>query len=462
MNVDQNEDRKLDELLRLSYAELSQTNADQRRAVLMGLSDARRNANPPVRHASRAWQRWALAAAGLIALFAAWSWRTTGPGNVAYGIDDVPQRLAQVQSISIRGWQWVRDTSGANKPPTRVPIEFLIQRPGRFRYTVTGISSQGGHTEILQGVDLCDGAHEWFLGAGNKPRFSRPVGALDALLKTEMIGQIAAELAVLGPPDASYRKIGKDNANGRQCDLYEARFQLGSSTIVARVWIDPSDGLPVRVVRDELEADGKVAHETELTDIAVNVPLADELFRFNGPEDTKQSRPNAAQPPNEPLLLDTSPTGSGSSGDAKLEAWQALRIADNAALVVWRRSGPVAQADAVPDWLSGVTMNVRDPHGDRALRHQWMYQSNSADRWNWSLVVPADGKPLGRGEINFTIRSPRRRTTVGLTALRFKEDDLRQLLRAAQRSMLPNSATDVSLPYLRAVARKLSSAKSSD
>ena len=147
MNVDQSEDRKLDELLRQSYAELRQTKSDQRQAVLDGLSDARRNANPPVRHASRRWQQWALAAACLIALFAAWSWRTTGPGNVAYGIDDMPQRLAEVKSISIRGWQWIRDSSGANKPPTRVPIEFLIQRPGRFRYTVAGISSRGGRTE---------------------------------------------------------------------------------------------------------------------------------------------------------------------------------------------------------------------------------------------------------------------------------------------------------------------------
>ncbi|HEV8066182.1 MAG TPA: DUF2092 domain-containing protein [Planctomycetaceae bacterium] len=462
MNVDQNEDRKLDELLRQSYAALRQTNAEQRQAVLKGLSDARRNVNPPGRHASRPWQRWALAAACLIALFAAWSWRTTGPGNVAYGIDDVPQRLAEVKSISIRGWQWVRDASGANKPPTRVPIEFLIQRPGKFRYTFTAISSRGGRTEILQGADLCDGAHEWFLGASNKPQFSRAVGALDALLKTEMIGQIAAELAVLGPPDASYRKIGKDNSNGRQCDLYEARFQLGSSTSVARVWIDPRDGLPVRVVRDELESDGKLSHETELTDIAVNVPLADELFRFNGPEDAKQTRPNASQRSSEAPLLDTSPTSSGSSGNAKLETWQALRISDNAAFVVWRRSAPVAQADAAPDWLSGVKMNVRDSRGDRELRHHWVYQSNSPDRWNWSLVVPADGKPLGRGEINFTMRSPRSRLTVGLTPLRFKEDDLRQLLRAAQRSMLPASTTEVSLPYLQAVARKLSSAEASD
>jgi hypothetical protein len=277
-----------------------------------------------------------------------------------------------------------------------------------------------------------------------------------------MIGQIAAELAVLGPPDASYRKIGKDSSNGRQCDLYEARFQLDSRTTVARVWIDPRDGLPVRVVRDELKPDGKLSHEMELAEIAVNVPLADELFRFNGPENLKQKRPDAPRRISEPLALDLSPTGSGASGDEKLEAWQALRISENAALVVWRRSAPAAQADSAPDWLSGVKMNMRDSRGDRELRHQWVYQSNSPDRWNWSLVVPADGKPFGRVEINFTMRSPRSRLTAGLTPLRFKEDDVRQLLQAAQRSMLPTSAAEVSLPYLQAVARKLSSVKSLD
>jgi outer membrane lipoprotein-sorting protein len=460
MNVDQSEDRKLDELLRQSYAELRQTKADQRQSVLDGFSDARRNAIPRVRHASRAWQQWALAAACLIALFAAWSWRTTGPGNVAYGIDDVPQRLAEMQSLSVRGWMWIPYPTGTKKPPIRVPMELVIKRPGKFRRIVTGISFAEGRFKINQTVVLCDGQNLWNLDAENKPRFSRPVNALDALLKTEMIGQNAIELAVLGPPDASYRKVGKETHNGRPCDLYEGRFQEGGAAKVARVWIDPKSGMPIRAVRGELEADGTLLPRTELTDIAVNVPLADDLFRFNGPEDA--GKQNAHQATSEPLALEMSPTGAGSNGEETLETWFALRIADNAALVVWRRSAPAAQADAPPDWLSGVTMDIPDPRGDRNLRHQWVYQSNSPDRWNWSLVVPADGKPLGRGEINLTLRAPRSRTTLGLVALRFNEEDLRRLLRAAHHSMLPTSVAEVSLPYLQAVARKLASAKSSD
>ena len=60
------------------------------------------------------------------------------------------------------------------------------------------------------------------------------------------------------------------------------------------------------------------------------------------------------------------------------------------------------------------------------------YQSNAADHWNWSLVVPADGKPLGHAEIFLRMRSPKSLATLGLTPLAFQENDLRELLHAAQ------------------------------
>jgi hypothetical protein len=155
------------------------------------------------------------------------------------------------------------------------------------------------------------------------------------------------------------------------------------------------------------------------------------------------------------------PSGSALNGSEKLEFWQALRISDNAALIIWWRSAPVAQTDA-PDWLSNMTMVATSSGGDRALRHHWIYQSNAADRWNWSLVVPADGRSLGRGQIRFTLQAPRWVGTLHMMPLRLREDDLRRLLRAAHDAILPNNVPEISLPYLQAVARKLASAKSSD
>jgi hypothetical protein len=151
-----------------------------------------------------------------------------------------------------------------------------------------------------------------------------------------------------------------------------------------------------------------------------------------------------------------------SRGVGRLDFWYALRISDNAALVIWRRSAPDAQADTAPDWLSNLTMAVSDSREDRALRHQWIYQSLAADRWNWSLVVPADGKSFGRSQVLFRLGPPKSITTLEMTPLRLCEDDRRRLLRAAQDAMLPKSLTEISHPYLQAVARKLSSAESAD
>ncbi len=284
-----------------------------------------------------------------------------------------------------------------------------------------------------------------------------PVSRLDALLRTEEIAQIAAGFAVLGPPDALYRKIGLEDQHGHSCDLYEARFPGAGPTTVARVWINPRDGLPVRVVRGQLDADGKLSPEIELTDVAINVPLPDDLFRFDGSGHPQAVGTPALAEETDPPALDLAPTVDASGQDLHCEVWHTLRISDTAALIIWRRSAPAAKADETADWLSGITIAVSDPHGDRELRHHWVYQSQAADRWNWSLVVPADGKPLGRAEINLKVSDAHSLTTMGLTPLRLPEQDLRELLRTAQSAMLPANSPEVSLPYLQAVGAKLTS-----
>jgi hypothetical protein len=78
------------------------------------------------------------------------------------------------------------------------------------------------------------------------------------------------------------------------------------------------------------------------------------------------------------------------------------------------------------------------------------------------LVVPADGKPLGRGEINLTLKGRRGVTSLGLAALRFNDEELRQLLAAARLSTLGADAPEMSLADLRAQARKLAESKGSE
>jgi outer membrane lipoprotein-sorting protein len=465
MSLDPNPDNELDDLLRVGYAELRQTRPEQRQAIVDALTDAQLAPQPPARLVRVRWQRWALVAVCLVALLATWSWRTTSRDGFAYGIEDVPQRLAEVQSFRLRGWQWIPWDNGKKKqPPIRVPMEITVERPGKFRHANVGMTFHQGQKPIIQPhMILCDGKHQWSLDGNNKLESARPVSRLDALLRTERIAQIAARFAVLGPPDAHYRRIRREEQNGHACDLYEARFPTGG---VARVWIDPKDGLPVRVVRGQLEADGTLSPSIELT-VAINVPLSDELFRFNGPEDPKLAGAPALRERTESPVLDLPPTASGDGDDMHCEVWYTFRISDNAALIIWRRSAPVAKTNEAPDWLSGITIFASDPftskpfgsvpRGVRELRHHWVHQSNAADKWNWSLVVPADGKSLGHAEVFLRMEAPQSLTTLDVTPLSFRENDLRDLLSAAQRLMLPSNSADVSLPYLQAIGRKLAS-----
>ncbi len=460
MNLDRNPDAELDDLLRSGYAELLQNRPAQRQAVLDALTETRRAPLPLAKPGRIRWQRWTLVAACLIALFAAWSWRTTSHDGFAYGIEDVPQRLAEVHSFRLSGWQWItwENAQKQPQPPIRVLMEIVVERPGKFRQTLLGLSTQQGQKpRISQSVTMCDGKQQWTVDAHNKLLYSRRVSRLDALLKTEMIAQNAAKLAVLGPPDAHYRKIGREEQSGHLCDLYEGQFKSeGGATTVARVWIDPKNGLPVRVVRSQPDAHGTLSPAIELTEIAVNIPLPEELFRFAGPEDPALAGTGEQA---EPPALFVAPTAGGSKEDdgetIRCDVWQALRISETASLVVWRRSAPVAKNGQAPDWLSGITLFALDPHGKRELRHHWVHQSNAADHWNWSLVVPTDGKPLGHAEIFLSVRTPRSLTTVGAISLRLQEYDLRDLLHAAQAVMLPGNSPEITLPYLQAVAGKL-------
>jgi outer membrane lipoprotein-sorting protein len=470
MMTDETADRQLDDLLQRSYSELRKPDRLQREAVLNGLFLARAGATggsfgPPVLSgpdsrlrtlAGQSPRQWRVASISAIlalsVVAAVLLLRWTPSDGSAYGIDGLPERLQQMQTIAVRGWSWTRDATGPNKPPIRAPFEMLVKRPGMFRHSITGLSVKNGRTELRQSLRLCDGKEEWMADETGKPLFfRRSISPLEARLKTETLAQIEEVTAVLGPVGTRYRKTGTDSANGRRCDLYEAQFHIGSHTTSAKVWLDPKTGLPSRVLRHEMDATGKVTDEIDLTDITVNAPLSDDLFRRPGSDTEKPSKPDELHNGTEPPPLDASPFGSVSSGETKLEVWYSLRISDNAALLIWRRSRPHTSGDASPDWLSDMTFTIADPSGKRPARHAWLDQAESPDKWSWSLIVPADGKPLGPNGINLTLV----RTSLVFLALRFNDEELKQILTAAQNATLGRAAELMSLADLRAKAREL-------
>jgi outer membrane lipoprotein-sorting protein len=471
MTSDQIADRRLDELLRPSYEALRKSDPVERQVVLDKFDSRQAEvgggaSRPVVGGFDRAvrmpfgGRRWhasrlvSLSAVAGIVVIAVVVFRWTPFAGMAYGIDRLPDRLQQVQSISLRGWQSMHNQSGGDLPPIRVPFELQVKRPGMFRNSVTSSSTRNGKTELRHQMHLCDGKQEWLADERGKPLFVlQSLSALDARLKTEYLAQIAVVTAVLGPAGSQYQKVGVDSADGRRCDVYQARFAIGRHVTVSNVWMDPRTGFPVRVVREELDGTGKLTDELELTEIQVNVSLADEAFR--GVKSSDGTKPNAtdSQAAPNPLALKVSAIESASSEEGQLEAWYALQVSNNTALVIWRRSQ--ARGPAAADPLADLSFNFADPNGDRPVRHTWVDRAKRADDWSWSLVASADGKAIDQSLMRIVMEAKHSRLTLSLPSLRFDDRELEQIVIAAGHATLGRSAEEVKLRDLRELADKL-------
>lgn len=456
MKNDEHDDRRLDEILRRHYQPLAKASPEQRETVLAAFAEARASSSPrPLRR--RVWPARLAGLAAAVIVVAIGVQMLLNPSSSArvYGLETAGRRLCDVKTIRVRGVMFARHDDKPDSPPVRIPVENLIKRPDKFSHTWSVISQDGDFFEVRQGRRTCDGRQETNIRDSDKQYTTRRVNPIDALLTTELFGQAILRFAVLGQPEAPYKKIGVETIKGVECDVYEARFEDKDleSVTVDKLWFDPASGYPIRKTTDRIGSDGKPQPESEYQEISVNVPLADELFAPAAPAGYERigAAPEATD---KPVPLSTTPTSSGGGYDQSLGEWHALRISDNAALVTWRRSAPKPAADGTLDWLSQIEITFDG--STRGVRHAWVYQSGSPDVWNWSLVALVDRQLPDPGTFVFTLRTKKYVGTLGMDALRFPDEQLERLLQAAAAAALPEGAPRYSLAQLRAKAIALS------
>jgi outer membrane lipoprotein-sorting protein len=457
MKIDERDDRQLDEMLRRIYEPLARGIAEQRLAVLSGFAQARAKtgANPVRRHIWRSRVAWLAAASILVAIGLKMLLIPSSSASV-YALETAGRRLCEVKTIRVRGARYARHGAKPDSPPIRVPIEHLIKRPDKFSHTWWSISHNGDVVKVGGGTRVCDGRHQTTTRDTKKQYTTTQINPIDARLTTETFAQWILRFAVLGRPEARYNKIGRETTGGRDCDVYEARLEdeADGSVMVEKLWFDPASGYPVRKIVDRILPDGKIEHDSDYSEISVNVALADELFSTVAPAGYERLG-DAPEETATDVPLSMASTGSCSGGfDQTLAAWHTFRITDNAALVIWRRSVPKPAADGSLDWLSQMEMTVSEPKC--AVRHTWLYQSRSPEIWNWSLVADVDRQLPDPGIFEFKLVAERFVGTLGLYALRFPDDQLDQILKAAGAAALPEGAPRHSLTALRAKALELS------
>jgi outer membrane lipoprotein-sorting protein len=449
------DDDQLEALLTASYDRLRQPDAAGRQSLLAELSPqpARSGRRGTSR---RAWQvgKLSLATAACILVLAAVRLFAPSATGTLYGIEEVGRRMCEVKTIRIRGWQYFYNDERPTDPPIRIPVEYLIKRPDKYRSTWYAVS-KGQTVNVRSGPVACNGRRVTSFDDTNKTFESHAISPLDAWLAVESRGQGF----VTGTAADGFKKTGEGHCNGRKCDLYEGQFDDESGSRRTKLWFDPTTGFALRLTEDELQSDGVFRRDTEWEEILVNVPLDDPLFDLTVPDGYKRRGPAPQEPEPPPPVLRATPKGSGEGGGQKLEMWEALRIADNAALVVWRRSPPEPAADGTRDWLSNIAWKLPREASGLTVQHAWLYNSKSPDVWNWSLVVVSGGRWPDPGNLDLQLHAQRSELNLGMLALWFPDDQLRKILTAAADVMLPADAPRFSLETMRAKAEALSREK---
>jgi outer membrane lipoprotein-sorting protein len=401
--------------------------------------------------------------ATLVAVSTLWEF---GTPSTLYGADELPSRLVLVNNFRITGWQNVPHPSGNSLPPTRLPFEIIVQRPGRFRHTFNSISENGNEQTIVTGLQLCDGKFEAMQNDQEKNYLQVPIGPLDAALKTEELAQGIAMSMLLGPAEAQFQPMESEIVEGIQCDLYVASYEKNSRI---RLWLDPQTGWPIRVVAENLDAAGTWTPLIEINEVVINGELPDSLFTLSPPEgyvdlmakfrSAPSSQPataDIATPSNNQVPeISMQSTGSGHCSSESLEYWHGFMLSSDSAVVVWKRTRPKTANDETLDWLSGIELTWQNGRDSRPLKHHWVRPPRD-QQWFWSIVKTTDRQPFDRGMIMMTLRSEGCRLSNSIVPLQFPEKTLDQLIQAAEKSLPERSGGEpLTLQGLRALAREL-------
>jgi len=280
------------------------------------------------------------------------------------GLERVYRLIGDAKTIRIRGWE-VKADNRSNMLGARVQFEILIKRPAMYRYTINGSPPPRGANAVL-----CDGTSERVVTDSGVVLDSKSLNPLDASFRTENLVQHLAVQRIMGPTTATFQINGQEQISGRTCKVYEGRSQSLGYKTVHKIWIDAMTGLPLQSSRQR-QVKGSLVDEMQTTDVSLDVPLADDLFHAaiektvghvgpkqsqsssNGPAAKRESDLRAAQAG--VPLLDATPTGTVNLGkEGVFAVWRAVRIANNAAIVVWRRTTPAVNADGHYNWLSDI------------------------------------------------------------------------------------------------------------
>ncbi len=169
-------------------------------------------------------------AASLLLGAAAWLVLSPMAGTPAYGIQDMPKRLASVKGLHVKGWFNPAPPTVPATDAGRLPVEFYVERPGRYWLTHYGATPNAEPNRVCS-----DGQRYIDVDPEKKTCTTGREFPLAAELKVEEMLEILFAEQFLGGLNAGYTKTGTQTVKGIAADVYEhsSRWErwptLGSS-----------------------------------------------------------------------------------------------------------------------------------------------------------------------------------------------------------------------------------------
>lgn len=361
-----------------------------------------------------------------------WFVMAQSAGTPAYGLADLPQRLAHVKSLHVKGYCMRPSATGEL---VQCLVEMYVERPAKYWGTFYEADA------LVPGYRMSDGSRYMNLD----PQTKTCTTGREIRLAAESGVESRMELLFsesLGGSLAGFTKTGTQEVKGIAVDVYEKSERpdgSGRPTFRGVVYLNPATGLPLRIVGHMKPRDKPERIMSEFTDIEPNVPVPADLFSFQAPDGYSVIEKDH-------LADDIGRVGFGQAGAAHQCLRFAFDIGNQAILMCWatynESKGQVSEEDL--DGPVGRQLKVTPTSTVPGKAYgNYLVRVDPAGKyhWRWSLVIPR-GKDtkLDGDEPRLTVYDGRSSTTAIIQPRHMTRERLADIVVKAQEVTLPADA----------------------
>lgn len=267
----------------------------------------------------------------------------------------------------------------------KLPVEFYVERPGRY-----WLANYGSNPESPPRRILSDGLRYMEIDPDTKTCTTGKEIPLAAELKVEEMLQVLFAEQFLGGLNAAYKKMGSQRVRGIRTDVYEHIRSLGPvGTARIVLYLDLAVGLPVQAIGHQQVKGQPERVWFTLTNIEPNASIPSALLNFDPPAGY-----NVIHEDRQPEEIGT---GGGVSVDNTRGTVRfAINIDDRAILLCWGLYDTSKPASAQEDIEGPLGRPLKlvplSQMPGRTYGHHFLRADPAGKfHWRWSLLVPTAG-----------------------------------------------------------------------